>query len=162
MALSELEKMALTYAHYEGIKKPSDIWLLCHTTTSTGKRVIAKNASEWIHSDIVEEYRRSLVARDTARISIQVDDKLKAMGGQIALQENGGIDFTDLDSFFAFANKQANLLTEEKDRQFYLKTIADLMRFKEGSTEAKQDIQRFYTPQRCLDCPLYAKEKENL
>ena len=71
-------------------------------------------------------------------------------------------DYTNLDEFLAAANRMANTLEDEKDKQFYLKTIADLMRFKEGSQDKNQDIQRFYTPLLCRECPLYQKESESL
>ena len=72
------------------------------------------------------------------------------------------INFTDPSEFLQYLNNQANLLTDEKDKREYLKMLADLLRFKEGSKTGPDDIQRFYTPENCQNCALYLEQKRKI
>ena len=76
--------------------------------------------------------------------------------GEIPFAPNW-VNFQDLQEFLKYCENQANLLQDEREKQFYLKTISDLLRYKENDN-ATNDIQRFYTPIQCKDCILY---KEN-
>ena len=65
------------------------------------------------------------------------------------------INFTNPVEFINYLNNQANTIQDEKTRREYLKMLADLLRFKDGSTGPDTEIQRFYTPQTCQNCMLY-------
>lgn len=70
------------------------------------------------------------------------------------------LNLLDRDVFLDEINKRANKVTEEKEKREYLKMISDNLRYKDSENGENNDIQRFYTPILCQDCPLYQKEKE--
>lgn len=67
-------------------------------------------------------------------------------------------DFLNRDEFLKFLNARANEITDDKLRNDILKMLSDNMRYKEAEKDTENEIQRFYTPLICKDCPLY-KEK---
>lgn len=160
--LTEREKMAITYAVVENITKAGEIYALAHDMSELSDNPLtAKNrANVWRRSVPVDTYFKRVEGILANRVDIAVKSQLKMAREDPYYTPTSGIDFTNLDEFLAEANRQANNLEDEKDKQFYLKTIADLMRFKEGSQDKNQDIQRFYTPLLCRECPLYMKESE--
>lgn len=161
--LTEREKAALAYSWFENVNNSQQLYALCHDMSQySSNPIVAKNrANDWRRSAYVVEYWKSLEAKFEARVAAEVDSRLK-VARQDPTYTPGSVDFTNLDEFFAYANKQANVIEDEKDRQFYLKTIADLMRFKEGAQDKNQDIQRFYTPLLCRDCPLHKEAEERM
>lgn len=66
------------------------------------------------------------------------------------------INFLDPDEFMKFASRQANDLTDEKDRRAYLEMIAKLMNYKDKDQEEQEQI-RAYLPVLCENCELYAR-----
>ena len=161
--LTKLEKAALAYAYFENVTNAQELFALCHDMTKySSQPAVTKNrANEWRRSVNVMDYYRTLESKFENRVQAEVDARLK-VARKDPTYTPGSVDFTNLDEFFAYANKQANVIEDEKDRQFYLKTIADLMRFKEGAQDKNQDIQRFYTPLLCRDCPLHQEAEQKL
>lgn len=162
--LSYREKAALAYAFFEGFGENRELYALCHDMEhlSDNPSVAKNRAGKWRNSSPVQEYIASLQKRFDDRVSAEVLSQLKQAREDPTYTPSSGIDFTNLDEFLAEANRQANLLEDEKDKQFYLKTIADLMRFKEGAQDKNQDIQRFYTPILCRECPLHQEAEKEL
>lgn len=161
--LTKQEKAALAYAYFENVTNAQEIFALGHDMSkySSNPDVARNRANEWRRSASVMDYYRTLESKIEHRIKSEVDAQLKVARTDPTYTP-GTVDFTNLDEFFAYANKQANIIEDEKDRQFYLKTIADLMRFKEGSQDKNQDVQRFYTPLLCRDCPLHQEAEAKL
>ena len=161
--LTPLEKAALAYAYFENVTNSQEIFALGHDMSKfSDNSGTAKNrANAWLRSPSVQDYKRTIEAKIEHRIRSEVDSQLKVARTDPTYTP-GSVDFTNLDEFFAYANKQANVIEDEKDRQFYLKTIADLMRFKEGAQDKNQDIQRFYTPLLCRECPLHQEAEAKL
>lgn len=157
------EKAALAYAYFENVTNAQEIFALGHDMSkySTNAERAKVRANEWRRSPSVLDYYRTLEAKFEHRVRSEVDAQLKVARTDPTYTP-GTVDFTNLDEFFAYANKQANVIQDEKDRQFYLKTIADLMRFKEGAQDKNQDIQRFYTPLLCRECPLHIEAEKQL
>lgn len=161
--LTDMEKAALAFAYFENVTDAQKIFALGHDMSkySTNPDVSRNRANEWRRSASVVDYFRTLEAKVEHRIRAEVDAQLKVARTDPSYTP-GTVDFTNLDEFFAYANRQANVIEDEKDRQFYLKTIADLMRFKEGAQDKNQDIQRFYTPLLCRDCPLHQRAEAEI
>lgn len=173
--LTELEKAALTYKYYNGVKSYEPAYIMSHPRQKEIKPSTLKSAvSHWKLSPEVQNYMNETQTRDRlriARLATQArnetpntgnnDDNNTTTGTDYNGTEKGGgtiapnwTNFTDLREFLRFCETQANLLTDEKDRQTYLKMIADLMRYKDQDKETN-DVQRFYTPLQCNLCPLY-------
>lgn len=164
VVLSDLEKMAIAYCFMEGITASQQMYGLCHDRDdyTPNKQVWRNLASQWKKSEAVQAYMASLKAKFDIRVDSAVQAALKNAKADPTYVPSASIDFTNLDQFLAEANRLANNLDDEKDKQFYLKTIADLMRFKEGSQNKDQEIQRFYTPLLCRDCPLHQEAEAKL
>lgn len=165
--LTELEKAVLAYGYLDGLKGSAlDLYLLCHKLTGNASdKTIYEKASRWKNSGQAKEFLAGLKKRDEIRIANQVEARISSMEKGTYKPEEaelGNINFRNVDEFLSFANTQANLVKDEKDRREYLKIISDLMRFKEGSQDKDGDIQRFYVPVRCHECPLYKREEETL
>lgn len=162
--LTDRERAGICLALFEGITEAVKIYPLCVDMDgkSMHPQVVRNRASLWRKSKPVQEYFNYVETVMNDRIEKEVALRLKAAEKDPSYNPGAATDYTNLDEFLAAANRMANTLEDEKDKQFYLKTIADLMRFKEGSQDKNQDIQRFYTPLLCRECPLYKKESESL
>lgn len=172
--LTEQEKAVIAYKVLFSIKSYQTIWEIFQKDKTRAKsQNFASLASKWKQSNEVQTFVKECENRINILVDLEVKrrEKDKTKPGQKdttkdhdkrvgELSQSSAIDFTNLEEFFNFANMQANLITDEKDRQFYLKTIADLMRFKEGNQEKGQDIQRFYVPLTCIECPIYKELKK--
>lgn len=163
--ISAKEKMAICYAFIENIERVGDIYRLCHDdidpSLPNSDPMVKARIYRWSNNQAVKEYMEHVRHTFEMRVDTVVASKLELVKKDPEYtHDSDSVDFRNLDEFLAEANIKANTLKDEKDKQFYLKTIADLMRFKEGSQEKNQDIQRFYTPLLCRQCPLYKKEQE--
>lgn len=65
------------------------------------------------------------------------------------------VNFLDRDEFLSFLNERANRISDDKQRNEILKMLSDNLRYKDAENSEIQEIQRFYTPLTCEDCPLY-------
>lgn len=183
--LTTLEKALLTFKYYNNIKSYVEIFEISHPELKKNPATIATRASAWKRSEPVQRFENELIAKEEVRKKAYIDNwinnqKQKALYNQqhekglqeSATNNNGGenegengeipfapnwVNFQDLQEFLKYCENQANLLQDEREKQFYLKTISDLLRYKENDN-ATNDIQRFYTPIQCKDCILY---KEN-
>ena len=70
------------------------------------------------------------------------------------------MNFLDRDEFLKFLNDRANEIKDDKLRNDILKMLSDNLRYKDSEAGENNDIQRFYTPILCQDCPLYQQENE--
>ena len=177
-SLTEAEKAALLYRFYNGVKSFEPAFAIAFPDRY--KRLEASSlksaVSHWKNSPEVQEYNEQLKAADQARcIRVANLYRKSSQAGQETGTEQGAaagegeegkvtfpdnwINFQDIEQFLNFCQVQANQLQDERERQFYLKTIADLMRYKEQDT-SQYDIQRFYTPLQCSNCALYLKASQ--
>ena len=173
--LTEIEKAALTYKYYNGVKSFEPAFILSHPEKKLKPDSLKSSVSHWKNSPEVQNYLTELAARDKIRLqnyinSTRTNDNDKQPGTEANAETtgpetNGGtfsgswINFRDINEFLKYCEAQANRITEEKDKQQYLKMIAELMRFKEQD-KTTGDLQRFYVPLQCSKCPLYNKLHE--
>jgi hypothetical protein len=66
-------------------------------------------------------------------------------------------DFLNRDEFLQFLNKRANETQDDKTLNDTLKMLSDNMRYKESENDKNNEIQRFYTPMVCKECPIYRR-----
>lgn len=161
--LETAEKAALTYGYFNKIKDWHILYDICKPDTATTRSSKSGMVSRWKNDPAIKQYWEDLARLDEARMADRIKIELaKIQSGESEAPVGNGIDFTDINQMLPFLSSQANNLTDEKDRQVYLKMIADLMRFKDGSQEKDQDIMRFYVPVQCGQCPMYLRERERL
>lgn len=154
--LSPTEKAAIALAWVNG----NESWEGPFRIAFPKRKPLKSAVSIWKNDVLVQRYYREINEKYEERIKKEAEIRRENEKKGIANGETESVNFTSLEQFLAYANSKANLMEDEKDRQFYLKTIADLMRFKEGSQDKDQEIMRFYTPLQCRECPLYKKEEE--
>lgn len=75
-------------------------------------------------------------------------------------QQDGAVNFLDRDEFLQFLNDRANEITDDKLRNDILKMLSDNLRYKDTERDENNEIQRFYTPITCENCPIYIKCKD--
>lgn len=167
--LTRREEAALVWGFFNQTKSFEDMYRIAFGKDDDEK-LNRPNVSRWKHRPQVERYWNELQHLDDVRVgervkielAKQLKERESAPDTAPLIGQIGGIDFTDVGQFISFLNSQANTITDEKDKREYLKMLADLLRFKEGSQDKGNDVMRFYTPLKCRDCVLYNKEKEAL
>ena len=179
--ITEAEKAALTYRYYNGEKTFKNAYLIAFPDRkNTNPDSLASRVSHWKNSPEIQKYCAEIELKDKQRIlklaeiqnKTKTETKTNTTGSNASTetetntaQDNGGTfagtwtDFQDITQFLKFCEIQANTLTDEKDRQTYLKMIADLMRYKDSDNTGQNEVQRFYIPVRCKDCPLYQSNR---
>lgn len=70
------------------------------------------------------------------------------------------VNFLDRDEFLQFLNDRANQIQDDKLRNDILKMLSDNLRYKDTERDENNEIQRFYTPVTCENCPIYNKCKD--
>lgn len=119
--------------------------------------------SEWKNSERVQNEVRKLQyekqRREEERQGNQTQEETR---GETESQnppkaKRLATDFLNRDEFLKFLNTRANEITDDKLRNDILKMLSDNMRYKESENEGETEIQRFYTPQTCENCPIYNK-----
>jgi len=166
--LSELEKIALSWA--ATLEAGPDWWKLYEVTHPVRKSEIltAGVVSAWKRSariaNYFEEQKRNFAARVDA---IRQEERERITGATEQETSEAGnnneigakFDFSDRGQLLQYLNRVANTSKDEKRRFEALKLLADLQQFKKDDPNGGE-IQRFYTPLACQDCPLYLKQKE--
>lgn len=186
--LTEREKMCIIYAIRTNQLKTTEDWKKIYiasrqtlTENQASQSTHATNVSRWKCSNKVQMFvheQTEIFQDELNRMKADaVEDYIRKIQNKVEGEENknvtvpsreeiknkivtGQIDFQDREQFLEFLNKQANSITDEKERLNYLKLISDLLRLKETDTKSNEEIQRFYTPLQCDSCPMYLKAKQ--
>ena len=166
--LSELEKIVISYA--ATVESGPD-WRQLYTVThpkQDPEKVTPQSVSSWKTRARVAEYYNEQRRLFLARLDAIREEARQMIPGATEQEtsetdENGVIrakfDFSDRGQLLQYLNRVANTSKDEKRRFEALKLLADLQQFKKDDPNGGE-IQRFYTPLACQDCPLYLKQKE--
>lgn len=187
---TDRERAALAYAVANGLKNWTKIYLIARddkTSDVESLKSLRFLASRWkcseriqtayqeeqrIFEALKERERRAAVQAfclihkiDAESLTTTADesapDDAEAQKGDILDILRGDVDFLDRDQFLQFLSKEANATKDAKARNEILKMLSDNLRYKEtGLHDQTNDIQRFYTPIKCKECPLYKAAKE--
>lgn len=164
--LTDSEKIAIHYATLTNF----DDWNVLYKVAIGEERYNrmthkskTTSASKWKNSEEVQtelrtrqydEHRKREQEKGREQESRRETEPLQKVESKPAEKFN----FLDRDDFLKFLNARANEITDDKLRNDILKMLSDNMRYKEAEKDTENEIQRFYTPLVCKDCPLY-KEK---
>lgn len=161
--LKDIEKAVITWGYYNGVKQWAVMYDMFHPS-NVAPSTKTTNVSKWKHDPAVQKFWEELRISDELRVQqlVQIELKKIEKNNGTATLPVGSVDFTDVAQLIAFLNSQANTIPDERDRREYLKMLTDLLRLKENSQDKEQDIQRFYVPLTCRECPLHQKEEEEL
>jgi hypothetical protein len=164
--LNAIEKLVIHYHVLSGC----DDWTLLYKTaygvdkynnlTDKTKQV---NVSKWKRSNLVQnevkraqyEHQRRQEEERAKMLNTLRETETPNKGETLANTKN--VNFLDRDEFLEFLNGKANEITDDKLRNDYLKMLSDNMRYKDAEREGVEEIQRFYTPITCQDCPIYKR-----
>ena len=150
--MHEIFKIAESSERYEKLKITSRAstvsnWLKSHKIQTAINEI----------KQIKTAYENTIIEAERAKIQEGREiENTKPKAPEIAPDE---INFLDLDNFLTEANKQANKITDEKERRAWLEMIAKYMSFKDRNDSETTEIKRFYTPIECEKCILYNKCK---
>lgn len=167
--LADIEKAVIVYKFYKQEKSYLNSFKIAFPDkwNKYTKGSLKSAVSTWKNSPEIKEFEKELY-KEFKLLAIRTFPELlpnqneerkgnQEEGNQEETFLNNLVNFQDINEFLAYCEKQANLLTDEKEKQFYLKTLADLLRFKEND-KGTEEIQRFYIPLNCCKCPLYMNE----
>lgn len=191
VALTNMEKIAISGLVYQHVIQNvtmrdlpwAETWKMCHPDSITqAYQRQRENARQWKQTRLFLDYWEDCMVRITEHIAVErdkaVDEQMRQMeevegvAYDETTDEDGNVikrrkqklkvDYTDRNELINQLNLKLNEVKDDKMHLDLLKTIADLMRFKEDTPDKQNaDIMRFYTPLTCPDCPLYkAKQKE--
>lgn len=166
--LTELEKAAIYYHVHSGCKDRNLIYQLANNPERFNKLSNSSKAvtvSRWFNRPEIQE-RIKLEIYNQEKTRQEERDKILSSvavaaepeGRQKASPE--AVNFLDRDEFLKFLNARANEIQDDKLRNDILKMLSDNLRYKDGENDENNEIQRFYTPLTCNNCPLY-REKAN-
>ena len=166
--LTDSEKIAIHYA----VLTSYDDWNVLYKVAIGEERYNkmttkskTTSASKWKNSQEVQEELRTRQYNEHKRREEerQKEEESRRETESPQRREPSHVDqvnFLDRDDFLKFLNKRANEITDDKLRNDILKMLSDNLRYKDGENDEVNEIQRFYTPIICKDCPLY-REKAN-
>ena len=159
--LTLLEQAVLTHLYLHNIKDWTPYYLALFPNTKAKEENLPTIISHFRRSARVQQYWKTLQNLQPVQFSklLEKRDKDEQSDSGKEKFSEGLHDFTNIDAFLQYCNDRANSVTNERDRQQYLKFISDLLSFKNSGSDVKTDIQRFYTPLQCSICPLYIAEK---
>lgn len=157
--LTLLEQAVLTHLYLHNIKDWTPYYLALFPNTKAKEENLPTIVSHFRRSARVQQYWKTLQNLQPVQFSKLIEKRENENGTGKEKFSAELHDFTNIDAFLQYCNDRANSVTNERDRQQYLKFISDLLSFKNSGPDTKQDIQRFYTPLQCSACPLYIAEK---
>lgn len=166
--LTELEKAAIYYYVHSGCKDRNLIYQLANNPERFNKlsnNSKAVTVSRWFNRPDIQE-RIKLEIYNQEKTRQEERDKIVSSVAVAAEPESRqkaspeAVNFLDRDEFLKFLNARANEIQDDKLRNDILKMLSDNLRYKDGENDENNEIQRFYTPIICKDCPLY-REKAN-
>lgn len=161
--LNDSERASLYFYLIEGVKDWERVYCVAvgeerfNNLTPNSKQA---NTSRWKRSARVQfglgEIKKEFEERERKIKEVAVNEL-----GETETPKSKGkdikTDFLNRDEFLQFLNVRANQITDDKLRNDILKMLSDNLRYKESDKEENNEIQRFYTPMICKECPIYRK-----
>lgn len=169
--LTDQEKIILHYYVLTGREDWQNYFIMSHpdkNLTNLTKSSLRTYVSNWRNNPEVKDYLLSLQIekrqneQTNQEVNINGPGSLESENTNKTKENENNVNFLDRDEFLKEINKGANHAKDEKDRREYLKMISDNLRYKDSDKEEYNDIQRFYTPITCQDCPLYKEKQKTL
>lgn len=169
--LTDHEKIILHYYVLTDRDDWQNYFIMSHpdkNLSNLSKASLKTYVSNWRNNPEVKDYILNLqiekrkANQDTSKINI---DDLKPVESEPRNKETesaNNVNFLDRDEFLKFLNDRANEVQDDKLRNDILKMLSDNQRYKDIDKAENQEINRFYTPLTCSDCPLYQEKQKTL
>ena len=169
--LTDPEKIILHYYVLTDRDDWQNYFIMSHpdkNLSNLSKASLKTYVSNWRNNPEVKDYILNLqiekrkANQDTSKINI---DDLKPVESEPRNKETesaNNVNFLDRDEFLKFLNDRANEVQDDKLRNDILKMLSDNQRYKDIDKAENQEINRFYTPLTCSDCPLYQEKQKTL
>lgn len=166
--LNDRQKAAILYHCFTGCKDREILFYIAEGENRYNKlKDSAKRQTfhNWYNSELIQDGIREFtyqIERKKKEFEQVVLSRLKTettnSSGEPVPSES--VNFLDRDEFLKFLNDRANQITDDKLRNDILKMLSDNLRYKDSETAENSEIQRFYTPVLCENCPIYNKCKD--
>lgn len=169
--ITERQKAALLFHVLTGCKDRETLFRIaegderCNKLKDSSK---SQTFSTWFNSQTIQEALKEIiykVEQEKKQIAEKATQEYRRK--EIEGAKNGTIptitedlNFLDLETFLREANKQANQITDDKEKRAWLELIGKYMSFKDRNEADEVEIKRFYTPVECEKCEIYNKCKE--
>ena len=169
--LTDHEKIILHYYVLTDRDDWQNYFIMSHpdkNLSNLSKASLKTYVSNWRNNPEVKDYILNLqiekrkANQDTSKINI---DDLKPVESESRNKETinaNSVNFLDRDEFLKFLNDRANEVQDDKLRNDILKMLSDNQRYKDIDKAENQEINKFYTPLTCPDCPLYQEKQKTL
>lgn len=161
--ISPREKAAVIYGLlYNPEATQVALWEMAVDYKSDGASDTTKKgyASRWFNSAPIVIFRNQFMAQYEKDMKEKVDAALAVQKEELMLKfgqiDPDEIDYTKPDAQRKLLNHLINTGGDGKEKLDALKTIVSIQK---DDREAARDnkVQRFYTPLKCSECPLYAR-----
>lgn len=165
--LNDRTKAAIYYHVYAGITDRKVLFRIAEGDERANKLTegsLKTSSTNWYKSHVIQTAISKLKKlkeheENEIREKCKADLDYQATQKETDLQDPDNlVNFLDRDEFLKFLNDRANEIKDDKLRNDILKMLSDNLRYKDSENGENTDIQRFYTPILCQDCPLYQKE----
>ena len=169
--LTEYEKIALHYHVITGFEDWEKLYLMSHpgkNLTKVSAASLISYVSKWKNSQLIKDHIITLQVQKRNEETEKQNQEGKTQTGKESEDRNGSnkkqpdVNFLDRDEFLKFLNDRANEVQDDKLRNDILKMLSDNQRYKDIDKAENQEINRFYTPLTCSDCPLYQEKQKTL
>ena len=169
--LTDRERAAVKLAVAYAITSTSTLYRLAYNgTEEQAKATDPAVMTRWWKSKRIQTALEEESAHFAARIKAAQD---KAVSDHISREHSrregtaqtpeGWVDYTDPANWQRELNRIANDPSlDDKQRFEAVKLLISSQKSQESDEAKNNDIQRFYTPLRCQDCPLYKIELERI
>jgi hypothetical protein len=167
--LNDRTKAAIYYHVFAGITDRKVLFRIAEGDERANKLTegsLKTSSTNWFKSHVIQtaiSKLRKLKEHEENEIREKciADLDYQAIQTEAKIQDpENAVNFLDRDEFLKFLNDRANEIKDDKLRNDILKMLSDNLRYKDSENGENTDIQRFYTPILCQDCPLYQKENE--
>lgn len=166
--LTELEKASICFHVFGGCKDRKILFTIAEGEKRVNKlkeNSLKVTINNWYNSHKIQEgikFYRTVQDHNKQEIIRKYLNSLETEPRKIEPQpaEIGKTNFLDRDEFLQFLNDRANEIKDDKLRNDILKMLSDNLRYKDTERDENNEIQRFYTPVTCENCPIYNKCKD--
>lgn len=166
--LTELERAAIIFHIFGGCKDRKILYQIANGENKVNKlkpTSLDVMCGNWFRSHKIQsaiKYFESLKQQHETEIINKYISGLETEStkGTTESTQNEKTNFLDRDEFLQFLNSRANAIQDDKLRNEILKMLSDNLRYKDTERDENNEIQRFYTPVLCENCPIYNKCKD--
>lgn len=160
--LTKREKLSLLLLVHGLEDSPLALFELACPEQAAANKFPASAASRWLQSKRVSSFVEAQRAALRERRAKHDEEVVRAYVASVGIEETeapGGKDYSNPANRKRLLNA---LIAGSNDSKEILDALKLIATQPETGEQARQEVQRFYMPLQCRDCPLYAEAKKKL